>query len=112
MTYGSGVVPEKFLQAQLGALEDLGQRGTLHLAGVVGHGEVDRRVSRMGGEVVATLDAVKDVSGVLECANDLPRFERGNARRHAPLDDDRHALGDGAPESGSSLAGNSLSTLP
>ena len=79
---------------------------------MVGRGEADRRVSRMGEEIVATLDVVKDVSGVLECANDLPRFERGNARRHAVLDNHRHALGDRAPESGSSLAGNSLSTLP
>ena len=62
MTYRSGVVPEKLLQGQLGALEDLGQRGTLHLAGVVGHGEADRTVSRMGEEVVATLDVVKEVS--------------------------------------------------
>ena len=79
---------------------------------MVGHGKVDRRVSQMGEEVVATLDVVKDVAGVLECANDLLRFERGNARRHAVLDNHRHALGDRAPESGSSLAGNSLSPLP
>lgn len=110
-TPASGVVPKKLLQGQLGALQDLSQRGPLHLTGMVGHGKVDRRVSQMGEEVVATLDVVKDVSGVLECANDLPRFERGNAGRHAPLYDDRHALGDGAPEPGSSLAGNRLSAL-
>lgn len=77
--------------------ESRGRRGSQGLSG--------------GKEVVASVSMVLDVSGILECANDLSRFEGGNARRHQASDDDRNALGDGAPESGSSLAGNRLSAL-
>lgn len=72
---------------------------------------MDGRVCRVSEIVVTSLDVVQNVAGVLERANDFSRLERGNAGRHAPLYDDRHALGDGAPEPGSSLAGNRLSAL-
>jgi len=107
----SGVVPEKLIKGEPGALEDLRQRGAFHFSGVVGHGKVDRGVQRVGEEVVASVDMVQGVSRVLEGTNNFSRLEGRDARRHPASDDDRHALGDGAPESGSSLAGNRLSAL-
>ncbi len=110
-TPASGVVPKKLLQGQLGALQDLSQRGPLHLTGMVGHREMNCGVCRAGEIVMASLGVVQDVSRVLESANDLPRFEGGNAGRHTALDGDRNALGDRTSKLGSSLPGNGLSTL-
>jgi hypothetical protein len=78
-------VAEEFVQACFGALEGLGESGTLHLPGVMGDRKMDGSIRWMSEIVVAPFDVIEEVARVLKGANDLSRLEGRNARGHVGL---------------------------
>jgi hypothetical protein len=78
---------------------------------MVGDGKVDEWIDGMRELVVASLDVIEDVAGVLKRANDFTRSKSKDARTHPGLEGHRYPLGDGTPEPRCPLDWHTLSVL-
>ena len=112
MPLSSGIVSEEILQADPSPLERLSQGGALHVARMVRNGKVDEWIDGMREVVMASLDVIEEVAGVLERANDFTGPKRRDARAHPGLEGHRYPLGNGTPEPRCPLDWHTLSVLP